>query len=624
MEKISDYKYVLDESSIIAITDQKGIITYANDNFCKISKYSAEELVGKDHRIINSGYHSSDFIKNLWSTIAKGKVWKGEIKNKAKDGTYYWVDTTIVPFLNSDRKPYQYIAIRSDITDRKRGEEELEDSLKEVSDYKYALDESAIVAITNQKGIITHVNDNFCEISKYTRSELIGQDHRIINSGYHSSDFIKNLWSTIAKGNVWKGEIKNKAKDGTYYWVDTTIVPFLNNDHKPYQYLAIRSDITDRKRGEEELKDSLKEVSDYKYALDESAIVAITNQKGIITHVNDNFCKISKYTRSELIGQDHRIINSGYHSSNFIKNLWSTIAKGNVWKGEIKNKAKDGTYYWVDTTIVPFLNNDRKPYQYLAIRSDITSRKEGEEQIRANNLKAIEYARILELKNTQLMDFCNIISHNLRAPLVNIAMLVDFIEQSQEDFERNDLLSKMRPVVSNLMDIFDGLVDSIQIRQDVEIKPDKILVEKCLGRVLKSFNTQIQKYDATIEVDFEKVPIIYFPTKYMESILSNLISNALKYKSPNRKPLISIKTEQKRMGTTLLSISDNGVGIDLELHKDNLFKIGKTFYKHPNAKGFGLFMTKTQVEAMDAEIWAESQLGKGTTFFIEFKSQSQS
>ncbi|MEL6553477.1 MAG: PAS domain-containing protein [Cyanobacteria bacterium J06621_11] len=177
------------------------------------------------------------------------KVCHYECRLTLPSGRQRWVRTVAKPQPQADGSIVWYGCL-SDIGDRKQIEAQLNDSLKELADVKFALDCSSNVAITDHRGHITYVNDKFCEISKYSRAELIGQTHRIVNSGYHSQQFFEDMWYTISNGQVWLGEIRNRAKDGKYYWVATTIVPFLDKAGCPYQYVAIRNDITERKRAE--------------------------------------------------------------------------------------------------------------------------------------------------------------------------------------------------------------------------------------------------------------------------------------------------------------------------------------------------------------------------------------
>jgi PAS domain S-box-containing protein len=199
---------------------------------------------------------------------------------------------------------------------------------------------------------------------------------------------------------------------------------------------AIQASLTQRK--------ALKELTDYKYALDQSAIVAITDQKGIILYANENFCKISQYSTGELIGKDHRIINSGYHPASYIKYLWATIANGKIWRGEFRNRAKDGSYYWVDTTIIPFLNEKRKPYQYLSIRTDITEKKTAEEELRKSEIRLNEAQAIAQISNWELdlllkIHTCSNEYYRMFGidKAASAELFLSYVHPDDEDFARN-------------------------------------------------------------------------------------------------------------------------------------------------------------------------------------------
>jgi PAS domain S-box-containing protein len=239
---------------ILLVLDADGRVRRINRRGCDLLGWAEHEIVGRDW-IEFVPERLREQISRVRRQAAGGQAAAEYHENpvltrSGEERTIAWRN---VPLTGEGGRFIGTLSSGEDITERRTSEAGLERSLKDLEDLKYALDQSSIVAITDTRGIIHYVNDKFCEISKYSRQELLGQDHRIINSGYHPKEFIRDLWATIANGQVWRGEIRNQAKDGTIYWVDTTIVPFLDARGKPYQYMAIRSEITERKRAEERL-----------------------------------------------------------------------------------------------------------------------------------------------------------------------------------------------------------------------------------------------------------------------------------------------------------------------------------------------------------------------------------
>lgn len=471
-----------------------------------------------------------------------------------------------------------------------------------LKDITAALNASSIVAITDPKGQITYVNDKFIEISKFSEAELLGENHSILNSGAHSKEFFKQMWRSIGSGKVWKGEIQNRAKDGTTYWVDTTIVPFLNSKGKPYQYVAIRSDITQKKLAEANLKESLKNVRDINFALDQSSIVAFTDEKGIIKSVNDKFCEISQYSREELIGNNHSLLNSGLHSNEFFKNLWKKIGSGQVWKGDIRNKAKDGSFYWVATTIVPFLNENGKPYQYLAIRNDITEKKKSEEMLhRQDKLAAVG-------------QLAAGVAHEIRNPLTSMKGYAEFLHMDEEDAQRQEFLE----IILDEIDRVNNIVEEFMVLA----KPKAVeLEEKNIIPIIQNVVSMLmfEARKRNVKLDFaadEEIVQIECDENRLKQVFLNFIKNGIEA-MPDGGDL-HVKAQIKD-GVVAISIQDTGVGIPPETLK----KIGEPFYTtKKNGNGLGLMVSFKIIESHNGKVYIESTQNKGTTFKIVLPSKT--
>ncbi|HTB80696.1 MAG TPA: ATP-binding protein [Opitutaceae bacterium] len=373
----------------------------------------------------------------------------------------------------------------------------------------------------------------------------------------------------------------------------------------------------------------LAQIHAQKTALDEHAIVAITDPRGRITYVNDKFCAISKYSREELIGQDHRLINSGHHSKEFIRDLWTTIAQGRVWKGEICNRAKDGSHYWVDTTIVPFLKPDGKPYEYVAIRADITERKRAEEQIHLLNQeleqRVIQRTAQLEAANQELEAFTYSVSHDLRAPLRHIdgfsELLRKQVESVTDDKGRHyiktisDSAKRLGRLIDELL-LFSRMGRSAlnQARVDMRTQIDEIIRE-----------LQPDTQGRQIQWQIGELPAVQADPVMLRQVWANLLGNAVKYTRHRTSARIEIAHRHDAADGNVFHVRDNGAGFDMQ-YTDKLFGVFQRLHsaKEFEGTGIGLANVRRIVQRHGGRTWAEGRVDEGASFYFSLPSAASS
>jgi PAS domain S-box-containing protein len=513
------------------------------------------------------------------------------------------------------------LELEHEIAERKRAEQALKESLaaresavKELAEQKFALDQHAIVAVTDLQGTITYVNDRFSAINLYSREEAIGRNYRIVNSGYHPKEFFQKMYDTLGKGRVWHGEIRNRAKDGSIFWVAATTVPLLDSGVKPRQYITIRTDITARKR--------LEEVREHLAAVVESSDDAIISKtlNGMVTAWNSGAERLFGYSSAESVGKPmDRLL--PLERATEESDILARIARGErVDHFETVRVRKDGKRVDISATISPVKDSSGAIVGVAKIARDITQRKTSEVEILKLNDELEEKVKLrtaqLEAANKELETFSYSVSHDLRAPLRHIS---GFSQLLVEEFGANlapgarHYLDRIQAGTQNMGVLVDELLHLARVgrhalnRRTTNLKE---LVAEVITLLLPESEGRQVEWAVSDLSTAQCDPVL------VRQIFQNLLSNALKFTRPRAQAVIEVSCREEG-GQPVFMVRDNGIGFNMK-YVNKLFGVFQRLHRAEDFEGTGIGLATVQriVHKHGGQVWAEGELDKGAAFYF--------
>lgn len=580
-------------------------------------------------------------VMEAWNRAMKDGELSVEMRVRWPDDSIHWISVHGRVQYNSAAQPVRMSGVVSDITARKQTElevfklnseleervtartNELETAVTTLqrSEQRYRLLVDGVKDTANlmldPAGHIIFWNEGCERLKGYTSEEIIGQHLSIfyppedVEAGKPQAELLKALAEGRVEDEGWR-----VRKDGTKFWANVVITPLYNDNGELQGYSKVTRDITARKGLVEQQAKTVKELADFKAALDEHAIVATTDVRGTITYVNDKFCAISQYSREELIGQNHRIVNSSRHPLEFFRELWRTIGQGHIWKGEINNRAKDGSFYWVQTTIVPLLDAHGKPAQYIAIRADITERKQAEQNLIVARNEA-------EQANKAKDSFLATMSHEIRTPLTGMLGMLEVLSLSKLDATQRDTLKIAWDSSRSLLRIVNDILDWSKIEAgQMQLEPQATSISQLLQEVANTYSRVASSKSLVLwqHPDVRLAHAHLVDSLRLSQILNNFVSNAIKFTRRGevelRAELLEKKDDCERIR---LSVKDTGIGIDkaAQQHLFQRYQQGSAdTARMYGGTGLGLAICERLAKLMDGKIEFESEAGVGTTFSL--------
>tara|TARA_R110002049_G_scaffold308552_1_gene512890 strand:- start:948 stop:3929 length:2982 start_codon:yes stop_codon:yes gene_type:complete len=597
------FRQTFNHSSVgMALINAKNILIKANKSFCHIFGYSESEMQRMDLGLIaypEDLKSNRSLIEDLFH--GKCKHLKLEHRFLHKDGSIIWTNISMSAIHNDKGEIIHFVSQVQDITERKNNELLLAHN----TDIMNRINEVAHIGIWELDFIanIVHWSPTIKKMVKVPENYVptLEEVYPFFLEGEHRETLIAAIETAIEKGEGFDLELQVVATDQTVFWSRTIGIAEMVDGVCTRLY-GIFQDIDEKARATKKL--AVKE-EEFRRSFEHAAIgMIVVDLEGKLTKVNPRVCEIIGYDEKEIL--DKSIFDFVHPEDMEMtkKLLEKTISTKSGFKMEKRCRHRSGNYIWVYEAVAAVKNDKGELMHFACQIQDISDKK-----LLTENLTE---------HNNRLINFAHIVSHNLRSHTSNISMLLDLALQQDPNIINNDYYRNIKVVSDNMNETIYQLNEIVEINSKVSSTLTSQNLSENVQRALTTVDSLVRKNNAKLELELNgEINVLAVPA-YLESIILNLITNAIKYKSPDRPVVLKIKSGMEG-DFAFLSIADNGLGIDLDRHGSKLFGMYKTFHSHPEARGIGLFISKNQIEAMGGHIEVESEMGKGTTFTTYFK-----